>query len=71
MNCIENLFGWAEESLDQQYVANVPKDAEETERRFQALCDEAGQIGEIKGLTSSMPHRFKAVIEADGGPPEY
>ena len=71
MNCIENLFGWAEKRLDEAWLKKRPKNAAETEQRFADLCTEAEETGEIKALFSSMPRRFKAVIDADGGPTRY
>ena len=39
--------------------------------RLEHLCKEAEDSGDVKNLYTSMPRRFKEVIDADGGPTSY
>ena len=57
--------------LDKAWLAKRPKNAAETEQRFKDLCKMAEESGDVKKLYTSMPRRFRAVIDADGGPTSY
>ena len=70
-NVIENLFGWAETELDKAWVAERPKNWQDTVSRFKTLCRDADAAGHIKEVFDSMPERPRALVDGEGGPTRY
>jgi hypothetical protein len=71
LNPIENVFGYAEERLEERWIEKRPVDPAETLARFREICAAAAEAGDIKRTVASMPKRLKLVIDANGGPIRY
>jgi len=68
MNPIENLFGYAEQRLEDRWIGERSSSPADTRARFDDICTDSGDIRRTAG---SMPKRMKLVIDAKGGPIRY
>ena len=71
MNPIENVFGFGEQRLEEEWIKKRSASADETLARFRDICAGAASSGDIERTCGNMPERLRLVIEADGGPIKY
>ena len=48
-----------------------PESVNETTKRFHEVCAEVEQQGTLAKMAANMRARFRAVIDAEGGPTKY